>query len=140
MMRVKNPFSTMDSQVEEIKNKLNVVDIVGSYIKLTKTGINYRGVCPFHSEKTPSFFVSSTRQMWHCFGCGSGSSMFDFVMKIEGVEFGDALRILANKAGVILKREDSQLRTERQRLYEILNLACLFFEKQLEGSVVGREA
>ncbi|MDO8530199.1 MAG: DNA primase [bacterium] len=130
----------MDSQIEEIKSKLNVIDVVGSYLKLTKTGINYRGVCPFHSEKSPSFFVSPTRQMWHCFGCGAGSSIFDFIMKIEGVEFGDALRILANKAGVQLKRENVQLRTERQRLYEICDLACRFYEKQLEASSVGREA
>ena len=116
-----------DGQIEEIKNKLNILDVVGNYVKLTKTGVNYRGICPFHAEKGPSFFVTPSRQMFKCFGCGKGGDVFEFIKEIEGVEFGDALRILAQKAGVQLKRENIQLKTERQRLYEICNLSCSFF-------------
>ena len=124
----------MPGQIDDIKARLDIVELVQSYIRLNKAGSNYKALCPFHSEKTPSFNVSPTRQIWHCFGCGLGGDHFKFVMQIEGLEFRDALELLAKRAGVELRREDPKLRSERTRLYAIVEEAVKIFESVLRSS------
>jgi len=118
--------------IDQIKEKLDIVEVIGEYIKLTKAGANYKALCPFHKEKTPSFMVSPERQIWHCFGCHRGGDIFKFVMQYENVDFPEALRILAKKAGVELKREDPLIQNQISKLYEIYEAATLFFEEQLK--------
>lgn len=121
----------MATPVEQIKEKLDIAELVGSYIKLEKAGQNFKALCPFHSEKTPSFYVTPARQIWHCFGCNQGGDIFRFVMNIEGLEFPEALRVLAEKAGVQLRREDPKIRSERTRLLDLLDDSAKFYEKNL---------
>ena len=121
----------MPGTVEQIKSKLTIVDVVESYLKLERAGGNLKAKCPFHKEKTPSFFVSPARESFHCFGCSKGGDIFEFVKEMEGVEFVDALKILAERAGVKIVREDNIIKSQRGRLISTMESAVVFFQKEL---------
>ena len=117
---------------EEVKSHLDIVDIVGEYLPLRPAGTaSFKTNCPFHQEKTPSFFVNRQRQSWHCFGCDKGGDMISFVMDMEGMDFRDTLEFLAQKAGVVLPAFNTQASSQRKRLIEINELASKFFRAQL---------
>lgn len=130
----------MTSPAQEIKSRLDIIDIIGEYLKLQKVGAGYRALCPFHNEKTPSFYVSPERQTYKCFGCGVSGDIFSFIMEIEGLEFREALHLLARRAGVEISPANTQLRSEQQALYDACERATAFFEKQLWEGEVGRRA
>src|SRR4030065_466490 len=92
-----------DTVLEEIKSRLDIVDFISEYVHLKHAGQNWKGLCPFHTEKTPSFTVSPAKQIYHCFGCNSGGDIFSFLVKYENVAFPEAVSILAKKAGVTIK-------------------------------------
>lgn len=117
------------STVDQIKDRLSIVDVVSSYIKLDKAGQNFKACCPFHSEKTPSFVVSPGRGTYHCFGCGKGGDIFSFVEEIEGEDFRSVLEKLALRAGVQIEKKP--LGEGNARLYKLLDDAARYFEVNL---------
>lgn len=125
---------SMDSQVQDIKDKLNIVDVVSQYMQLRRAGRTYVGRCPFHKERTPSFHVSPERGTYKCFGCGEGGDIFSFVEKMDSVDFKTALEQLAERAGVTLERKAPRPPEEKEkeeRLYDACEEACSFFQTKL---------
>jgi len=118
-------------EVEEIKQRLDIVDVVSEYVQLKPGGMNWKGLCPFHNEKTPSFMVNRERQFWHCFGCHEGGDVFAFFQKIENVDFSEALKVLAARAGVELKSYHPQAASLRSRLIDMHEFACTLFQRHL---------
>jgi len=126
--------------ISEIKQKIDIVDLVGSYVSLKKAGRNYKGLCPFHSENTPSFMVSPELQIFKCFGCGEAGDIFKFVQKIEGVEFSTALEQLAQKAGVKLEKRDYDPESsKRKQLYHINSLTARYYHYILTKHPQGKK-
>lgn len=132
----------MAEQLEEIKRKIDIVQFINNYVPLKKTGRNFKALCPFHSETVPSFIVSPERQIWHCFGqCGEGGDIFKFLMKIENIDFGEALRELAKRAGVkLVSYRLSEDEKQKQLLYEINHLAAEFYHYLLLNHPAGKRA
>ena len=125
--------------VEEIRNRNDIISVIGSYIKLQKKGSNHMGLCPFHNERTPSFSVSASKQMYHCFGCGVGGNVFTFIMEYENYTFVEALKFLAERAGVELPEQEysaeARKRSDlRARLLEVNKEAAKYFFYQLKSN------
>jgi DNA primase len=130
-----------DNQVEQVKQKIEIVELIGERVNLKRAGQNFKGLCPFHSEKTPSFFVSPEMQMYKCFGCGESGDAFSFLQKFEGMTFPEALETLAKRAGVTLTRTyRSDEDQKRDRYLEILHLATEYYHYLLTGHAVGKRA
>lgn len=129
------------SDIDEVKSRLNIVDIIGERVTLKKAGRNFKALCPFHNEKTPSFVVSPERQTFKCFGCGKGGSVIDFVMESDHVDFPEALEILAEKAGVKLTRRtpESAEGKLKDRIYQANHLASEFYHFLLTKHALGEK-
>lgn len=135
-----------EDTIREIRERIDIVEVVSSYLPLKRSGANHLGLCPFHGEKTPSFNVNATRQIFHCFGCGVGGNVFSFLMRMEGLAFPEAVRRLGDRVGISIEEEvlspaEVQRREERERLIRVNEVACDFYHQLLledKDAVVAR--
>jgi len=131
-----------DEKVREVRERAPILQVISDYMSLRKSGANYQGICPFHGEKTPSFNVNPARGIFHCFGCGAGGNAVDFVMRMEGLSFPQAVKFLAKKVGVDiperpLTRDEKKKVDEQEQAYLINELACEFYRRVLESDEAG---
>jgi DNA primase len=129
-----------DFFIEQVKNSVNIVDVVQGYVRLSKKGQNYQALCPFHSEKTPSFSVSASKQIFKCFGCGAAGDVFAFISRIEGLNFPETVRLLAEKNGIKIPEPpagSAPKEKNRKRLLELMVSASLFFQRELSKNPDG---
>lgn len=132
-----------DFLIEEVRSRADILEVVSEYVQLKKSGGNFRGLCPFHSEKTPSFNVSQEKQFFHCFGCGASGNAFNFLMKIENIAFPESVRLLASRYGITIPDSvdgNRKEKDEREILYELNRSAAEFFERQLHHPQIGARA
>lgn len=135
----------VEEKINEVRERTDIVELVSQYVSLKRSGANHMGLCPFHSEKSPSFSVHAGRQFYHCFGCGVGGDVFSFLMKVEGLAFPDAIRRLAERAGVELEERqlspaEEQRQQQRERLYRVNQFATEYFHRLLMEQPQGEPA
>ena len=134
-----------DDKLEEIKDRVSIVEVISDYVSLKKLGKNYKGLCPFHSEKTPSFMVNEEKQIFHCFGCNTGGNVFNFLMKMDRLSFPEAARGLARRYGIDLSKikiseADKRESLKREWLFELNELAASYYHNLLINENEGKEA
>ena len=118
--------------IQEIKNNLDIVEVVSNYIDVNQAGSNFKARCPFHNEKTASFMISKEKQIFHCFGCDKGGDVISFVQEYEGIGFNEALKILAGKANIVLPEYTGQRKEDYSKVYEVNKLATEFYQNKLK--------
>ena len=126
-------------KILEIKEAFDIIDVVSDYVSLKKTGMNFKGLCPFHVEKTPSLIVSPAKQIFHCFGCGVGGNVFHFVSKAENLSFIDTIKFLADKKGIRLETKEIDKYDIREEIYKLNELAAKFYKEKLEENKAAQE-